>query len=36
LGKRQMVLNARRIKSAPGDTELILLAMAGVANQELP
>lgn len=27
LGKRRMVLNARRIKSALGDTELILLAM---------
>jgi two-component system CheB/CheR fusion protein len=30
LGKRRMVLNARRIKSSLGDTELILLAMVNI------
>ncbi|MEP7703864.1 chemotaxis protein CheB [Paraglaciecola sp. 25GB23A] len=30
LGKRRMVLNARRIKSSLGDTELILLAMVDI------
>ena len=30
LGKRRMELNARRIKSALGDTELILLAMVNI------
>jgi len=34
LGKRRMVLNARRIETAPGDTELILLAMVSVENKE--
>ena len=35
LGPRRMVLNARRIKTALGDTELILLAMVAVESGEL-
>ena len=35
LGPRCMVLNARRIKTALGDTELILLAMVSVEKKEL-
>jgi two-component system CheB/CheR fusion protein len=34
LGKRRMLLNARRIVTALGDTELILLAIASVENME--
>jgi two-component system CheB/CheR fusion protein len=34
LGKRRMVLNARRIKTVQGDTELILLAMISVETKE--
>jgi two-component system CheB/CheR fusion protein len=34
LGKRRMLLNARRIVTALGDTELILLAIVSVENME--
>ena len=34
LGKRRMVLNARRIVTALGNTELILLAMVNIAIAE--
>jgi hypothetical protein len=33
LGRRRMALNARRITTALGDTELILLAMVSVENE---
>jgi two-component system CheB/CheR fusion protein len=36
LGPRRMVLNARRIVTAPGDTELILLAMVAIEPLEKP
>jgi hypothetical protein len=36
LGQRRMVLNAQRIVTAPGDTELILLAMVTIASPEAP
>jgi two-component system CheB/CheR fusion protein len=36
LGMRHMVLNARRIKTELGDTELILLAMVTIENKESP
>jgi hypothetical protein len=36
LGPRRMVLNARRIVTAPGNTELILLAMVAIASPEAP
>jgi two-component system CheB/CheR fusion protein len=36
LGARRMVLNARRIVTAQGDTELILLAMAAIEPLEKP
>jgi two-component system CheB/CheR fusion protein len=36
LGNCRMVLNARRIKTVQGDTELILLAMVSVEKNELP
>jgi two-component system CheB/CheR fusion protein len=36
LGQRRMVLNAQRIVTAPGDTELILLAMVAIASPEAP
>jgi hypothetical protein len=36
LGLRRMVLNARRIVTALGNTELILLAMEAVEVKELP
>jgi two-component system CheB/CheR fusion protein len=36
LGIRSMVLNARRIKTELGDTELILMAMVSVENKESP
>jgi two-component system, chemotaxis family, CheB/CheR fusion protein len=34
LGRRRMLLNARRITTALGDTELILLAIVSVQNKE--
>jgi two-component system CheB/CheR fusion protein len=34
LGIRRMLLNARRIKTVVGDTELILLAMVGVESKD--
>ena len=36
LGQRRMVLNARRIVTALGNTELILLAMVAIASPEAP
>jgi two-component system CheB/CheR fusion protein len=36
LGVRRMVLNARRIVTAPGNAELILLAMVAIETKELP
>jgi two-component system, chemotaxis family, CheB/CheR fusion protein len=36
LGPRRMVLNARRIETAPGCTELILLAMVAIEPMEGP
>jgi two-component system CheB/CheR fusion protein len=36
LGSRRMVLNARRIVTAPGNAELILLVMVAIEAKELP
>jgi two-component system CheB/CheR fusion protein len=36
LGPRRMVLNARRIVTAVGNTELILLAMVAIEPMEIP
>ena len=36
LGQRRMVLNARRIVTAPGNTELILLAMVAIETLQAP
>ena len=36
LGQRRMVLNTRHIVTAPGNTELILLAMVAIKPLEKP